>query len=70
MNEASQQAKLAVGGVALAGLAAWAVKVRRDYFLDRHYVVRDGEIVIVDEFRLYSDRSKCFFYLKNLRFEK
>ena len=30
MNEASQQAKLAVGGVALAGLAAWAVKVRRE----------------------------------------
>ena len=27
-----------------------AVKVRRDYFLDRHYVARDGEIVIVDEF--------------------
>ncbi len=27
-----------------------AIKVRRDYFLDRHYVVRDGEVVIVDEF--------------------
>jgi preprotein translocase subunit SecA len=27
-----------------------AVKVRREMFLDRHYVVRDGEIVIVDEF--------------------
>jgi len=27
-----------------------AIKVRRDYFLDRHYVVRDEEVVIVDEF--------------------
>ncbi|MEO2047507.1 MAG: helicase-related protein [Pirellulales bacterium] len=27
-----------------------AVKVRREMYLDRHYVVRDGEIVIVDEF--------------------
>jgi preprotein translocase subunit SecA len=27
-----------------------AVKVDREMFLDRHYVVRDGEIVIVDEF--------------------
>jgi preprotein translocase subunit SecA len=27
-----------------------AIKVLRDYTLDRHYVVRDGEIVIVDEF--------------------
>jgi preprotein translocase subunit SecA len=27
-----------------------AVKVGREMFLDRHYVVRDGEIVIVDEF--------------------
>ncbi|MFP6694002.1 MAG: preprotein translocase subunit SecA [Pirellulales bacterium] len=27
-----------------------AVKVAREFFLDRHYVVRDGEIVIVDEF--------------------
>jgi preprotein translocase subunit SecA len=27
-----------------------AVKVAREMFLDRHYVVRDGEIVIVDEF--------------------
>ncbi len=27
-----------------------AVKVNRDYILDRHYVVREGEIVIVDEF--------------------
>jgi len=27
-----------------------AVKVAREFFLDRQYVVRDGEIVIVDEF--------------------
>ncbi len=27
-----------------------AIKVHRDFHLDRHYVVRDGEIVIVDEF--------------------
>ncbi len=27
-----------------------AIKVERDYILDRQYVVRDGEIVIVDEF--------------------
>ena len=27
-----------------------AIKVSREMFLDRHYVVRDGEIVIVDEF--------------------
>jgi preprotein translocase subunit SecA len=27
-----------------------AAKVAREMFLDRHYVVRDGEIVIVDEF--------------------
>ncbi|MEQ8836133.1 MAG: preprotein translocase subunit SecA, partial [Lacipirellulaceae bacterium] len=27
-----------------------AVKVKREMFLDQHYVVRDGEIVIVDEF--------------------
>ncbi len=27
-----------------------ALKVEREMFLDRHYVVRDGEIVIVDEF--------------------
>ena len=26
-----------------------AIKVARDYHLDRHYVVKDGEIVIVDE---------------------
>lgn len=27
-----------------------AIKVRREFFLNRHYIVRDGEIVIVDEF--------------------
>ncbi len=27
-----------------------AIKVSRDYIRDRHYVLRDGEIVIVDEF--------------------
>ena len=27
-----------------------AIKVEREFFLDRQYVVRDGEIVIVDEF--------------------
>lgn len=27
-----------------------AIRVARDYQLDRHYVLRDGEIVIVDEF--------------------
>ena len=27
-----------------------AVKVARDFLIDRHYVIRDGEIVIVDEF--------------------
>lgn len=27
-----------------------AIKVARDYQLDRHYVIQDGEVVIVDEF--------------------
>ncbi|MEO8270985.1 MAG: preprotein translocase subunit SecA, partial [Aureliella sp.] len=27
-----------------------AIKTQRDFHLDRHYIVRDGEIVIVDEF--------------------
>jgi preprotein translocase subunit SecA len=27
-----------------------AIKVGREMFLDRHYVIRDGEVVIVDEF--------------------
>ena len=26
-----------------------AIKVAREFFLDRHYVIRDGEVVIVDE---------------------
>jgi preprotein translocase subunit SecA len=42
-----------VRGVGLIDLYEYmerAVKVYRDYFLDRHYIVRDGEIVIVDEF--------------------
>lgn len=42
-----------VRGVGLIDLYEYmerAIKVHRDYFLDRHYVVRDGEIVIVDEF--------------------
>jgi preprotein translocase subunit SecA len=42
-----------VRGVGLIDLYEYmerAIKVYRDYFLDRHYIVRDGEIVIVDEF--------------------
>jgi preprotein translocase subunit SecA len=39
-----------VGLVDLYQYTERAVKVNRDYFLDREYVVRDGEIVIVDEF--------------------
>src|SRR5262249_51349640 len=27
-----------------------AIRVRRDFHRDRHYVVRDGEVVIVEEF--------------------
>lgn len=40
-------------GVSLVDLYEYmerAIKVHRDFHLDRHYVVRDGEIVIVDEF--------------------
>ena len=40
----------AVGLIDLYQYTERAVKVYRDYFLDREYVVRDGEIVIVDEF--------------------
>jgi preprotein translocase subunit SecA len=40
----------AVGLIDLYQYTERAVKVHRDYFLDREYVVRDGEIVIVDEF--------------------
>jgi hypothetical protein len=40
----------AVGLIDLYQYTERAVKVHRDYLLDREYVVRDGEIVIVDEF--------------------
>jgi preprotein translocase subunit SecA len=40
----------AVGLIDLYQYMERAIKVKRDYFLDREYVVRDGEIVIVDEF--------------------
>jgi len=40
----------AVGLIDLYQYMERAVKVHRDYSLDREYVVRDGEIVIVDEF--------------------
>ncbi len=39
-----------VGMVNIYEYIEQAVKVAREFFLDRHYVVRDGEIVIVDEF--------------------
>ncbi len=39
-----------VGLVDLYQYMERAIKVHRDYHLDRQYVVRDGEIVIVDEF--------------------
>jgi len=39
-----------VGLVDLYQYIERAIKVYRDYHLDRQYVVRDGEIVIVDEF--------------------
>ena len=39
-----------VGLVDLYEYTERAVKVHRDYALDREYVVRDGEIIIVDEF--------------------
>jgi preprotein translocase subunit SecA len=39
-----------VGLVDLYQYTERAVKVLRDYFLDQEYVVREGEIVIVDEF--------------------
>jgi preprotein translocase subunit SecA len=41
-----------LGGAGLIDLYQYverAIKVARDYFLDRHYVVLNGEIVIVDE---------------------
>ena len=40
----------AVGLIDLYEFTERAIKVNRDFFLDRQYVVRDGEIVIVDEF--------------------
>lgn len=40
----------AVGLIDLYQYMERAIKVHRDYHLDREYVVRDGEIVIVDEF--------------------
>ncbi len=40
----------AVGLVDLYEFVERAIKVRRDYQYDREYVVRDGEIVIVDEY--------------------
>ena len=39
-----------VGLIDLYQYSERAIKVHRDYHLDRQYVVRDGEIVIVDEF--------------------
>ncbi len=40
----------AVGLLELYEFTERAIKVQRDFRLDREYVVRDGEIVIVDEF--------------------
>ncbi len=43
----------AMDRVALAEIYEYverAIKVKREMFLNRHYIVRDGEIVIVDEF--------------------
>lgn len=39
-----------VGLIDLYQYSERAIKVHRDFLLDRQYVVRDGEIVIVDEF--------------------
>ncbi|MDH3717455.1 MAG: preprotein translocase subunit SecA [Planctomycetota bacterium] len=39
-----------VGMVTIYEYIEQAVKVSKEFFLDRQYVVRDGEIVIVDEF--------------------
>ena len=39
-----------VGMVSIYEYIEQAIKVAREFFLDRQYVVRDGEIVIVDEF--------------------
>jgi preprotein translocase subunit SecA len=40
----------AVGMTSIYEYLERAIKVEREYILDRHYVVRDGEIQIVDEF--------------------
>ena len=40
----------AVGMVSIYEYVEQAIKVGREFFCDRQYVVRDGEIVIVDEF--------------------
>jgi preprotein translocase subunit SecA len=40
----------AVGMTSIYEFLERAIKVEREYILDRHYVVRDGEIQIVDEF--------------------
>ncbi len=39
-----------VGLISLYEYVERGIKVHRDFFLDRQYVVREGEIVIVDEF--------------------
>jgi preprotein translocase subunit SecA len=39
-----------VGMIALYEAIELAIRANRAFFLDRHYVIRDGEIVIVDEF--------------------
>ena len=49
-----------------------SIKVDREMFLDRHYVVRDGEIVIVDEFtgRLAEGRKWRAEFTKPLKRRK
>ena len=44
------EALAAVGMVSIYEYVEQAIKVGREFFRDRQYVVRDGEIVIVDEF--------------------
>ncbi len=39
-----------VGMIALYEAIELAIRANKAFFLDRHYVIRDGEIVIVDEF--------------------
>jgi preprotein translocase subunit SecA len=39
-----------VGMIALYEAVELAIRAHRAFFLDRHYVIRNGEIVIVDEF--------------------